>query len=61
MTVGRPAKLKRNLEICKVIYEERMTRKEAMTHYNISESRLCHILTDNRPDFWKQYVKIKNQ
>ena len=51
--LGRPPKIKRNLEICKLIDEQRMTRREIMATYNLSESRLCHVIKDN----WKEYIK----
>jgi len=46
---GRKPKLKRNLEIVKVIYEDRMTRA--------TNSRLTQILNEN----WDKYMEVKNK
>ena len=55
--LGRPALLSRNMEIVKMAYEDRMTLTQLMKHYELSRSRLSHIITDN----WKVYLKSKKK
>ena len=52
---GKP-KLNRNLEICKLADEGTLLR-EIGEVYNLSKSRVSHIITD----YWKRYVEWKRK
>ena len=53
---GQPKKLKRNLEICKLVDEEKMKLDELAEQYGLHKSRISRIINDN----WKDYIKLKS-
>lgn len=51
---GRPIKLDRNLKICELAYNGR-TPSDIGKEFNLSRSRVSHIIED----YWKPYIKQK--
>lgn len=54
-TVGRPAKLLRNLRVCALI-DSGMLRREVASIEKVSIGRIAVIVRR----FWKEYIKTKN-
>ncbi len=55
LQIGRPAKLNRNMAICKLIDEEKLTLTQLQEYYDLSRQRLSQIINEN----WKEYIKSK--
>ena len=53
---GQPKKLKRNLEICKLLDEEKMKLSELAEQYGKHKSRISQIINAT----WKEYIKLKH-